>query len=178
MPSAELKLPGELAGPRLAHEAATAPLAPTGSGAATPPPDGKAPQAFRDVWYGFYPNGREVLLGVEVVHGDNLSAVYAIGPSIDNKHAAAWTRRKGHVADDGFVFEEPGKSTLRFHPRQDGGLGATWTSADGKTSMTAHLKPIDPSALAKRGLRPAAAGDESAPIAPAAADGHGDQAED
>ena len=95
----------------------------------------------------FIPNGREVLLGIETAHGQDLTAVYAIGPSIDDKALANWTRRKGKIVDDAFVFEQPGKSTLRFRPSQDGGLGVTWIAADGKTSMTAHLKPIDPLSL-------------------------------
>ena len=170
-PSAELKLPPELADPKLARTAA-APASPTGS-ASPATADGKATGGFRDVWYGFYPNGREVLFGVETAHGDDLSAVYAIGPSVDNKHPAAWTRRKGRVIEDSFVFEEKGKSTLRLHARQDGGLSATWISADGKTSMTAHLKPIDPQSLARRGQVKA-----SAPVATTAAHGDGQETEE
>ncbi len=168
-PSAEMKLPPELADTRPQREAATAPAAPTGSGPARE--SGKAPQ-FRDVWYGFYPNGREVLLGVEAVHGDDLTAVYAIGPSIDGAFPAAWSRRQGHIVDDSFVFEEKGKSTLRFRPRPDGGLGASWSAADGKTSMAAHLRSIDPHTLAQRGSVKT-----SAPVSAAAAHGDGDQAE-
>ena len=172
MPSAELKLPAEMADTR-AQRAAAAPARtlPTGSGAA--PDSAKPAVGFRDVWYGFYPNGREVLLGVEAARGDNLTAVYAIGPSIDNKHDAMWTRRKGRIVDDGFAFEEPGKSTLRFRPRQDGGLSAAWVSADGKTSMSANLKPIDPAVLAKRDKAKA-----SPPVAATAAHGDSDEAED
>jgi pimeloyl-ACP methyl ester carboxylesterase len=170
-PSADLKLPPELADPKLARTAA-APASPTGS-ASPATADGKATGGFRDVWYGFYPNGREVLFGVETAHGDDLSAVYAIGPSVDNKHPAAWTRRKGRVIEDSFVFEEKGKSTLRLHARQDGGLSATWISADGKTSMTAHLKPIDPQSLSRRGQVKA-----SAPVASTAAHGDGQETEE
>ena len=170
-PSAELKLPPELADPKLARNTAAA-AAPTGS-ASPATADGKATGGFRDVWYGFYPNGREVLFGVETAHGDDLSAVYAIGPSVDNKHPAAWTRRKGRVIEDSFVFEEKSKSTLRLHPRQDGGLSATWISADGKTSMTAHLKPIDPQSLMRRGQVKA-----SAPVASTAAHGDGQETEE
>ena len=170
-PSAELKLPPELADPKLARTAA-APASPTGS-ASPATADGKATGGFRDVWYGFYPNGREVLFGVETAHGDDLSAVYAIGPSVDNKHPAAWTRRKGRVIEDSFVFEEKGKSTLRLHARQDGGLSATWISADGKTSMTAHLKPIDPQSLSRRSQVKA-----SAPVATTAAHGDGQETEE
>ncbi len=170
-PSAELKLPPELADPKLARDAG-APAAPTGS--ASPAIDnGKVAGGFRDTWYGFYPNGREVLFGVETVRGDDLTAVYSIGPSVDNKHPSAWTRRKGRIIDDAFVFEEKGKSTLRLHPRQDGGLSATWISSDGKTSMTAHLKPIDAQSLVRRGGTKA-----SAPVATAASHGDGNEAED
>jgi len=168
-PSAEMKLPPELADTRPQREAATAATTPTGSGAARD--SGKAPQ-FRDVWYGFYPNGREVLLGVEAVHGDDLTAVYAVGPSIDGTFPAAWSRRQGRIVDETFVFEEKGKSTLRFRPRPDGGLGASWSSADGKTSMAAHLRSIDPHTLAQRGALKA-----SAPVSAAATHGDGDQAE-
>ena len=148
-PSAEMKLPPEL--PAAAHPrrvAAVGAAARTGSGQSAD--TGQTTYGFRDVWYGFYPNGREVLLGVETVHGNKLTAVYAIGPSIDDRHSAAWSRRKGHIVGDSFVFDEAGKSTLRFRPTEDGGLEATWMSADGKMSMDAHLKPIDPEELAQR----------------------------
>jgi pimeloyl-ACP methyl ester carboxylesterase len=170
-PSAELKLPPELADPKLGRDA-TASTSPTGS--ASPAADsGKVAGGFRDTWYGFYPNGREVLFGVETVRGDDLTAVYSIGPSVDNKHPSAWTRRKGRIIDDAFVFEEKGKSTLRLHARQDGGLSATWISSDGKTSMTAHLKPIDAQSLVRRGTTKA-----SSPVSAATAHGNGNEAED
>src|SRR6266567_5614011 len=168
-PSAEMKLPADLADTHPQREVATAAPAPTGSGVASA--TGKAPRGFRDVWYGFYPNGREVLLGVEAVHGNDLTAVYAVGPSIDDAFPAVWSRRQGHIVDDSFVFEEKGKSTLRFRPRPDGGLTASWSSADGKTSMAAHLRSIDPHTLAQRGAK------ASAPVSAAAAHGDGDQTE-
>jgi dienelactone hydrolase len=176
MPSAELKLPPESADQPGQRAAAAAPPAPTGSGAA--PDSSKAPHGFRDVWYGFYPNGREVLLGVETVHGNDLTAVYAIGPSIDDTYPAAWTRRKGRIVADSFLFEEKGKSTLRFRPRQDGGLGATWIAADGKTSLAALLKPIDQDALAaRRNAKAPGRAKASAPVPAAAAHGDGNEAE-
>ena len=171
--SSDVSAPTDVRGgsstPRSTTAAAAAP-----TGSASPATDGgKAAGGFRDTWYGFYPNGREVLFGVETVHGDDLTAVYAIGPSVDNKHASAWTRRKGRIVEDSFVFEEKGKSTLRLHPRQDGGLSATWVAADGKTSMSAHLKPIDPQSLARR-----APAKGSAPVAATAAHGDSNEAEE
>ena len=99
---------------------------------------------IHDAWYGFYPNGREVLVAIEEQHGERLAAVYAIGPGIEGDQPAEWTRREGRIVDDDLVFEEDGKSTLRFHPRGDGGLRATWISPDGKTSMAAGMRWIDP----------------------------------
>ena len=179
-PSAEMKLPPELADPLPQREAASAQSSPTGSGAA--PDSAKPIHGFRDIWYGFYPNGREVLFGVESARGNDLTAVYAIGPTVDDKFPAAWSRRKGRIVADSFLFEDAGKSTLRFRPRQDGGLGATWISADGKTSMVAHLKPLDPNALARRADSKApdrAKGSDgaktSAPVSAAAAHGDGNE---
>ena len=173
MPSAELKLPPDLTeiGPQ--SKTVAAPTAPSGSGAGSD--SAKAPREFRDLWYGFYPNGRELLLGIETVHGDDLTAVYAIGPSVDDAYPATWSQRKGRIVNDSFVFEEKGKSTLRFRPRQDGGLAATWISADGKTSLSAHLKPIDPHALAAHRLAESATPVRSAPVTPAAAHRDGSQ---
>jgi pimeloyl-ACP methyl ester carboxylesterase len=188
-PSAELKLPPEMTDPHTVRATAAAPATQNGSGVGGD--TSKPPQGFRDTWYGFYPNGREVLFGVETVHGDDLTAVYAIGPSIDNEHPAAWTLRKGHIDDDTFVFEEPGKSTIRLRPRQDGGLAVTWISTDGKTSMTAHLKPIDPHSLIRHAANASAPApenasapedavapeDTSAPVTTAATHSDGDQSE-
>jgi pimeloyl-ACP methyl ester carboxylesterase len=172
-PSAEMKLPPELADPQPQRAEAAGRAWPTGSG--TTPTTDTTPHEFRDVWYGFYPNGREVVFAAGAAHGSDLNAVYAIGPSIDDKQPAAWTRRKGRVVSDSFVFEEPGRSKLRFRPRPDGGLDATWIAANGKTSMIAHLKPIDRRILARRGNATARA-KASAPVSPARAHGDSDEA--
>jgi hypothetical protein len=172
-PSADLKLPPELADPgqtkqRVADAGAT-------GGSAGPVDTGKGLGGpVRDSWYGFYPNGREVVFAVEGSHGEDVNAIYAIGPSIDGESPAAWTRRTGHLADDGFVFEQNGKSTLRFRMRADGGLTATWISIDGKTSMTAHLRHVDPQALAQL---PATHASISTPVTTTAANGDSDQTE-
>ena len=108
-----------------------------------------APISVR-IWYGFYPNGREVLLALEQAKNDNLVGIYAVGPSVDDKFPATWGRRVGRIAAGDFVFAEPGKNTLRFHPRSDGGLGATWVSGDGKTTLTAQMRLVDPRTLVHR----------------------------
>jgi dienelactone hydrolase len=142
-PSAEMSLPDELVHPRAALHAAAASSGASGPGAFAAASASSGGKGGRQTWYGFYPNGREVLFAIEDTRGTDLDAVYAIGPGIDENEPAEWSRRKGHVVDDEFVFDEQGKSTLRFRPRADGGLSGTWTSPDGKTSMEAGLRSLD-----------------------------------
>ena len=137
-PSAELRLPDELLRPRAAP-----PAAPAAIGASVPASAPGRAGPVHDAWYGFYPNGREVLVAIEEQHGERLAAVYAIGPGIEGNEPAEWSRREGRIVDDDLVFEEDGKSKLRFHPRADGGLKATWISPDGKSSMAAGMRWID-----------------------------------
>jgi len=142
-PSTEMSLPDELVHPRAALHAAAASSGASGPGALAAASASSGGKSGHQTWYGFYPNGREILLAIEDMHGSDLDAVYAIGPGIDENEPAEWSRRKGHVVDDEFVFDEKGKSTLRFRPRADGGLSVTWTSPDGKTSMDAGLRSLD-----------------------------------
>jgi len=138
-PSAELRLPDELLPPL-----AATPAAATAIGASVPASTAGRAGPVHDAWYGFYPNGREVLVAIQEQHGERLAAVYAIGPGIEGDEPAEWTRRAGRIVDDDLVFEEEGKSTLRFHPRADGGLKAIWISPDGKSSMATGMRWIDP----------------------------------
>lgn len=143
-PSAAMRLPVNLV-----RGEAAAPDPPAALGASTPVASVPAPAggpSAHEVWYGFYPNGREVLLAIETVRGPDLSAVYAIGPGIDKGEPAGWTERTGVAADGEYVFVKKGESTLRFRRDDDGGLAATWISRDGKTRMKAQLRRIAPAA--------------------------------
>jgi pimeloyl-ACP methyl ester carboxylesterase len=141
-PSADLILPpgarrAQLKAPRLAALlGASSPAALSASG-------GKAGLAADNAWYGFYPNGREVLIAIEAVNGPDLTAIYAIGPGIDKGEPAEWSRRRGVIEGHELVFEQKGQSTLRFRPREDGGLDATWISPDGGSKMQTGLHRID-----------------------------------
>ena len=139
-PSAEMRLPDELVHPRAASRAAAAVGRRLGAGrfrrpAAGPTGGSHGTDFTRTGVRCFSPSRRRTATEV--------SAVYAIGPGIDENEPAEWSRRKGRLVDDEFVFEEKGKSTLHFRPRADGGLSATWTSPDGKTSMEAGLRRLD-----------------------------------
>jgi dienelactone hydrolase len=145
-PSAELKLPPELTAPSRPAPRVTPsatreePAGTEGSG---------TPSGTIKAWYGFYTNGREVLLALESQQGDALSAVYAIGPSIDGRHAANWTRRQGRLVNGAYVFDEAGLNRLHFQPRDDGGMTATWTARNGDASLTATLRRIDARSLVR-----------------------------
>jgi len=102
------------------------------------------------IWYGFYPNGRETLLALEAAKGDNLVAIYAVGPSIDDKFPATWGRRVGREIGGDYVFAEPGKNTLRFHPRPDGRARRDLAIRRRESSVTAQMRRIDPRSLVHR----------------------------
>lgn len=148
-PSAELRLPRELVHPQAAAPRLTALVgASAHAPLATPAIDGGL--STHETWYGFYPNGREVLVTIEAVAGRDLTAIYAIGPGIDKNEPAEWSRRTGRIDGNELVFAHKGESTLRFDAREDGGLSATWVSPDGETKMKAGLRRIDPSSFVVR----------------------------
>jgi pimeloyl-ACP methyl ester carboxylesterase len=99
--------------------------------------------AFIGKWYGFYGNGREVLLAVEKVRQDDVTAIYALGPGLQNDQKSEWVRRSGKLSDDEMIFREKGRNTLKYRLRDDGKLDATWISSDGKVSMDTVLRRID-----------------------------------
>jgi pimeloyl-ACP methyl ester carboxylesterase len=148
-PSAELRVPQELVRPQTARPKVTALLGDSAHAPFAIPAIGGS-QSAHDIWYGFYPNGREVLITIEAVTGHELTAIYAIGPGIDKDEPAEWSRRTGQIDGEELVFAHKGESTLRFRPREDGGLSATWVSPDGATKMKAGLRRIDPSSFLVR----------------------------
>lgn len=98
---------------------------------------------FLGKWYGFYPNGREVMLMVEKVKEDEVTAVYALGPGLEPDQKGEWVRRTGRVNDDHMVFREKGRNTLKYRLRPDGRLAATWLGLDGGSMLEATLRRID-----------------------------------
>jgi pimeloyl-ACP methyl ester carboxylesterase len=149
-PSSELSLPDELVHPHAAMHTVSAANGASMPAAFVAGMESSGGKNGHEAWYGFYPNGREVLLALEDVHGHDLNAVYAIGPGIDENEPAEWSYRKGHFVGDELIFEERGKSTLRFRPRADGGLSVSWTSPDGRTSMEGALRELDLEYLSHR----------------------------
>jgi pimeloyl-ACP methyl ester carboxylesterase len=150
VPSSDLRLPDEFIHPHAAVHVTTAATGASVLAGSDGASASSGANSGHRAWYGFYPNGREVLLGLEDVRGRDLDAIYAIGPGIDEDEPSEWTRRRGHVVDDEYVFDEKGKSTLHFRPRADGGLSATWTSPDGKTTMEGALRRLDLQFLSRR----------------------------
>jgi len=129
-PSAQIPLPAALANVPGTQGAASA-----DTGAVSVPEN-----SFLGKWYGFYSNGREVLLAVERIRGDEVTAVYAVGPGIEPGEKAEWVRRTGRLVDDELVFKEKGRHTLRYHLRSDGHMAALWIASDGRTELDAVLR--------------------------------------
>jgi dienelactone hydrolase len=121
-PSAALQLPSGLT------------VAVAGGGPADP---------FLGKWYGWYANGREVMLVIERAAGSEVDAVYLVGDGPDPALKAGVTHRKGRIVDGKLVFEENGLSTLRYSAGQDGSLAAQWVAADGASSLEATLHRVN-----------------------------------
>lgn len=119
-PSAELKLPPDLVI-----------AAPTGDAAT---------DRFLGKWYGYYDNGRELMLVIEHVAGDAVEAVYALGPMPDRSLSASITRRNGRIAESRLIFAAPGRSTLRCTPRADGRLDAQWIATNRRSYFQTTLR--------------------------------------
>ena len=95
------------------------------------------------------------------MQGSGLTAVYAIGPERSADEPAAWTpaRRAGLSMTTSSSRKTAG-ARCAFTRAPDGGLKATWVSPDGKNSMAAGMRWIDPqisrrrSPIAAAGLSP------------------------
>ena len=94
-------------------------------------------------WYGYYLNGREVLLTVDAVEGDRVRATYALGPGVDPDQKPETSQRIGRLDGDELVFDEPGRNVLRFRPRQDGRLAGTWSDIRDAARLQTVLRPLD-----------------------------------
>jgi dienelactone hydrolase len=99
--------------------------------------------AFAGKWYGFYGNGREVMFAVERIVGNEVTAIYSVGPGIKPDEKSEWVRRTGHIVGDEIVFDEKGLNILRYRLRPDGRLQDSWQSFDGKASLEATLRRTD-----------------------------------
>lgn len=98
-------------------------------------------------WYGFYPNGREILFIVEEVGSDRARAVYSFGPLA--RHAdsqSAYTPRRGEFdATSGTLsFSEPqASSNLEARLAADGRMDFTWTHKQSGGRLVTRLRKLD-----------------------------------
>lgn len=88
------------------------------------------------IWNGWYQNGRELLFAIEAVSGDQVTAIYAWGPS--GSSAAGWERMTGHYDSTGIRFESP-KRLLHIMALPDGQIKIRWSRPDGGGVLTAFL---------------------------------------
>ncbi|EWY40303.1 hypothetical protein N825_36945 [Skermanella stibiiresistens SB22] len=91
-------------------------------------------------WYGFYRNGREVMLNVERLDGERVVASYLLGSGLMAQEQPEATRRVGSFANGELVFDEPALNPLRFRIRADGTLAGTWQARDGGATLDTVLK--------------------------------------
>lgn len=112
-----------------------------GSSASTVPVSG--PSSFAGRWYGFYLNGREVVLTVERPESDSVRASYTLGPGVVPGQEAETSRRTGRLDGNQLVFDKAGCNILRYRMRPDGKLAGSWISVDGSSRLDLVLQRID-----------------------------------
>lgn len=100
------------------------------------------PNPFLGKWYGFYPNGREILLTIDSTASDELVADYVLGPGVVPGQDLEFVERKGRVIGDELVFEEEGRNTLRYQIRSDSKLSATWIGRNGSGRLEAVMRRL------------------------------------
>lgn len=94
-------------------------------------------------WYGFYVNGREVMLTVEPPSGGTVTATYVLGPGVVAGQQPETTVRKGRQSGSGLVFDEPGLNPIEYRMRADGRLAGTWRAVDGTSELHILMQRID-----------------------------------
>lgn len=105
-------------------------------------PSGGPADPFLGKWYGHYDNGREIMLAVLAAHGAEIDADYIVGPGLAPRLKPGVTQRTGRIAAGALVFAGEGMSTLRYRPREDGGLDAAWIAADGGAELDTVLHRV------------------------------------
>ncbi len=105
-------------------------------------PSGGPADPFLGKWYGYYRNGREVMLAVLGADAASVDADYIVGPGFTPQLKGAVSRRSGRIDDGALVFAGEGRSTLRCTRRADGSLEAAWTAADGGAELETVLHRV------------------------------------
>jgi dienelactone hydrolase len=93
-------------------------------------------------WYGFYRNGREVMLRIDAVEGERVTATYLLGAGLNPEERSESSRREGRFTKGELLFDEPDLNQLRYRLRPDGALAGSWQSRDGGVSLDTVLRRI------------------------------------
>jgi hypothetical protein len=84
------------------------------------------------------------MLMIEGVAGEEVTALYLIGPTPDHRFKSDTSHRRGRVSEGVLLFAEAGKPTLRYALRPDGRIDARWTAADGSSHLDTILRRLRP----------------------------------
>lgn len=116
---------------------------PAGVQAARQVPARAAPFAGR--WFGWYAQGRQMMLIVQSATATEVSATYAWSAQFrDAGDAPGYRLRQGRIEASGkLVFDDPGQARLEFTRRPDGGLDVLWTRTSDHLSVKGQVRRID-----------------------------------
>jgi hypothetical protein len=97
-----------------------------------------AAKPFAGRWYGWYAQGRQMMLVVQSATQTSVTATYAWSAQFrDGEDAPGNRLRQGRIehGTGKMIFDEPGQVRLEFTRRLDGGMDVLWTRVSDRLSV-------------------------------------------
>ncbi|WP_119419005.1 alpha/beta hydrolase family protein [Desertibaculum subflavum] len=100
---------------------------------------------FAGRWFGWYVQGRQMMLIVQSATANSVTATYAWSAQFREPEDAPGHRlRHGRIDGAGkLIFDDPGQARLEFTRRLDGGLDVLWTRISDGLSVRGQVRRID-----------------------------------
>lgn len=102
-------------------------------------------KAFAGRWFGWYTQGRQMMLIVQSAAGNSVTATYAWSAQFrEPEDAPGYRQRQGRVEGTSkLIFDDPGQARIEFTRRADGGLDVLWTRVSDGASVRGEVHRID-----------------------------------
>ena len=112
---------------------------------AVPARDVPAPaKPFAGRWFGWYTQGRQIMLIVQSATATNVTATYAWSAQFrDPEDMPGHRLRRGRIEGGRLVFDEPGQVRLEFTRRADDSLDVLWTRVSDRLSVRGLVRRVD-----------------------------------
>jgi hypothetical protein len=101
---------------------------------------------FAGRWFGWYAQGRQMMLIVQSATASSVTATYAWSAQFrDPEDVPGHRLRHGRIetGTGKLVFDEPGQVRLEFTRRQDGGLDVLWTRTSDGLAVKGQVRRVE-----------------------------------